>query len=79
MEWLPHPDGSRAKVGLLNHFLAALNLPVGGVGRRAAAFNKRLGDLGHGRGFVSLQLRDRGGKAAWVATQSVYRAVYEFV
>lgn len=79
MEWIPDPSGSGPRLGLVNHFFALLELPKDNVGKRAAAFNKRLRDEGVSGKLVRLMLRDRGGRAAWVAPKSVFRKIYAYV
>ena len=79
MEWIPDPSGSGPRLGLLNHFFTLLELPKDSVGKRAAAFNKRLRDEGVLGKLVRLMLRDRGGRAAWVAPESVFRKIYAYV
>ena len=79
MEWAPHPNGSAARLGLLSHFFATLKLPKENVPKRAASFNKRLGDAGVVDRLAKVFLRDRGGRAIWVAPKRVFRKLYGFV
>ena len=79
MEWFWRPGmvARGAKLGLLAHFLSALGLSKQNATGRAAHFNKLLEEVGSVSKLEQVALPNRDGKAPWMGTKAVFRALYK--
>ena len=77
MQWHRTVDGKT--VGLLKHFLENLSLAGKSPGQRAETFNAMLRDRGCSGKLYEARLKNKCGRAPWVATKDAYRAVYNFL
>lgn len=76
MEWHQATDG---RVGLLSHFLAALDLDEDKPGDRATTFNQLLRKQGHAGRVYNTKLPSKAGRKPWVASKDTFRALYHLV
>ena len=78
VEWFKQHEGGD-KVGLLKHFLEALQLPCKNPGQRAKTFNALL-KRGRrpGRVFTG-RLKNKCGRKPWVATKTTLRDLYAYL
>ena len=75
MEWYEDPRGGRGKVGLLGHFLTALQLTPNHATDRAPHFNELI--AGSGLNLAQIKFPNREGKPPWAGTKAVFRAIYK--
>ena len=78
VEWFQQQEGVD-KVGLLKHFLQALQLPCKNPGQRAKTFNALL-KRGCCKGHVFTgKLKNKCGRKPWVATKKTFRDLYTYL
>ena len=77
MQWCQSQDGRQ--VGLLKQYLQAFKLPVKNPGQRAATFNGILRDSGHVGRVYETRIKNKCGRAPWVASKATYRAIYKYL
>lgn len=75
MEWFDDPRGGRTKLGLLGHFLEALELPGDNAAARAPHFNDIL--EGEGMALEQIKIPNREGKPPWMGTKAAFRAIHK--
>ena len=77
MGW-PKDENDR-KVGLLKHFLGALDLHDASADERAETFKKNLRAAKHPERIEQRPIPGKCGRPPYVASKSVFRALYKFV
>ena len=70
---------SGSSKGLFKHFLQGLGLPTDSPGKRAASLNKALQKEGVRGRLVRHKIPNRPGKAVWMGTKTVFKALYKKV
>ena len=77
MEWFETRAGD--KVGLLKHFLSAMDVFNLQPGERAATYNKLLRQRGFQGRVFEARLANKAGRPPWVATKDTFRELYTVV
>ncbi len=77
MEWVTAASGG--KVGYVKHFLKELKLKNQHSGEKAGTWNKLLRAAGHTGRLQQTRLANRPGRAPWVGSKDVFRALWPLV